>query len=130
MKYIGCELVVGDNTDQGQVEEIVILKDIPHPTVPGVRQIEYKIPAIDGTKNPLITTGALKGDGAKNFTKTIYDPTIWSDVKLEQALKEAIQDVANRNNGNILSEFFGSTKEGYVVHGYYRNGKITSFFFE
>lgn len=113
-----------------RAKEIVILKNIPHPTVPGVRQIEYKIPAIDGTKNPLITTGALKGDGAKNFTKTIYDPTIWSDVKLEQALKEAIQDVANRNNGNILSEFYGSTKEGYVVHGYYRNGKITSFFFE
>ena len=114
-----------------QVEEVVVLKDIPHPSVPGVRRIEYKIPAIDGNANPNITTGELRGDGAKNFTKTIYDPTVWTDEKLEQAVKEAIQDaVSNTTDGTLTREWIGETVEGHKIRGYFENNHIKSFFFE
>lgn len=61
--------------------------------------------------------------------KSIYDPAIWPDARLEKALKEAAQDAANLNNGKLLKEWEGSTTEGYKIHGYFENGKITSFFF-
>lgn len=115
---------------ESEVEEVVMLSKTPHPKTPGVLVIEYKIPALDGTKNPATTTGALRGNGSRPFVKTVYDPVIWDDDKLEQALKEAIQDASNRNNGIIPREWVGKSHGGYGFRGYYDNGVITSFFFE
>ncbi|MGB4775658.1 MAG: CdiA family toxin C-terminal domain-containing protein [Daejeonella sp.] len=122
---LNYEVIVGKSLEE--VEEIVILKKTSHPTIPGIKQIEYKIPALD---SKLKTTGALRGDGAKNFTKTTYDPAIWTDIKLNKALKEAIQDAANKNGGILKREWNGLTSNGYTMRGYFDNDKITSFFFE
>ena len=92
-----------------------------------MKTIEYKIPALDAK---LLTTGALKGDGASPFVKTLYDPAVWSDAKLEKALKEALQDVVNKNNGVIPEKFIGNSTEGYPIEGYYRNGAVDTFYFK
>lgn len=96
-----------------EVEEIVIFGTKKSST-PGVEIIEYKIPALDAK---LKTTGELKGDSAKPFQKSTYDPKIWTDDKLEQALKEALQDAVNKNKGILNREWNGLTIEGYEVRG-------------
>ncbi|PGH40527.1 MAG: hypothetical protein CRN43_02430 [Candidatus Nephrothrix sp. EaCA] len=75
-------------------------------------------------------TGALKGDKTKPFVKTLYDPAVWSDAKLEKALKEALQDVVNKNNGVIPEKFIGNSTEGYPIEGYYRKGAVDTFYFK
>jgi len=77
-----------------------------------------------------LLTGALKGDKTKPFVKTLYDPAVWSDAKLEKALKEALQDVVNKNNGVIPEKFIGNSTEGYPIEGYYRNGAVDTFYFK
>jgi len=115
-----------------EVEEIIIIKDVPHASVPGVRNIEYKVPALTGNTNPPVTTGALKGSkGTDGFKKTVYDPAIWTDDKLKQAFKEAFQD-ANIKNKGVLSKggpYQGKTRDGYTIEFYYRNDKIQTFYF-
>jgi hypothetical protein len=122
-----------------EVEEIIIFVEKNHTNVPGVKVIAYKIPASDGKFTQRIngvdvnkgyTTGNLIGDGPDNYVKTIYDPKIWTDAKLEKALKEALQDVVNKNKGVIPREWEGLSNEGYPIHGYFDNGKVTSFFFK
>lgn len=127
---------VGKKLTDLDVDETIIMSDVAH-SVPGVRRIEYQIPVLDGklydnTTNRAIgyTTGSLKKDGPDNFKKTIYDPAVWTDQKLQTALKEAIKGHANKNRGKIHSEFDGFTKDGYKIHVYFRNGEVTSFFFE
>ena len=122
------QVPVGKTADQ--FAEVVVLKDVPHPSTPGVRTIEYKIPGMDGNVNPNVTTGSLKGRGAYPFEKTIYDPKVWPDSKLKNALNEALNDALRKNNGSIPFEWDGITKEGYRIRGYYRDGKVTSFFFD
>lgn len=142
----GYKVEVGKRLDE--VEEVVIFSEISHSKIPGVKIVEYKIPAMDGKKtimetnidgkgNKVIkqkgigyTTGNLKGDGSDLFRKTVYNGTIWTEEKLEAALKEAIQYSFNKNKGVLLSEFTGLTKEGYAIHCYYRNGEIQSYFFK
>lgn len=56
-------------------------------------KLTQKINGVDVNKG--YTTGATKGvNSTEDYIKTIYDPTIWPDTKLEKALKEALQDVA------------------------------------
>lgn len=76
------------------------------------------------------TTGELKGNASQPFAKTIYDPVIWNDAKLEKALKETLQDSANKSNCTIPREWDGITAEGYTIRGYFENGKVTSFYFD
>lgn len=118
------QVSVGKTLDE--VEEIVILQT-RNSTTPGVKIIEYKIPAVDAK---LKTTGALKEDGTNPFTKTTYDPVIWSDSKLEKSLKEALQDAANK--GNFIENKFvsGLSKEGYEIEFIIRNGKVETFYFK
>lgn len=107
---------VGEKLDD--VEEIIIMSKQNH-SVPGVIKIEYKIPASDGRHviqiggknvNKGYTTGATKGRKAtENYEKTIYDPKIWTDDKLEKALKEAINDVYGRNGNLLIGKNIGKT---------------------
>lgn len=120
------QVEVGKNISD--VEEIIIISNDPHITIPGVRIVNYKIPALDYQQK---TTGALKGRTSIDpFTKTVYDPVIWTDVKLNQALKEAVQDALNKSGGILRREWTGVTSEGYNIRGYTQNGRITSFYFE
>ncbi len=73
----------------------------------------------------------MKGrKGTENYEKTIYDPKIWTDDKLEKALKEAVQDAINNNGGTLPLKFNGNTSKGYEIEGYFRNGKIETFYFK
>ncbi|HHY7626654.1 TPA: contact-dependent inhibition toxin CdiA [Escherichia coli] len=54
--------------------------------VRGITQVQYEIPTKDAAGN---TTGNYKGNGAKPFEKTIYDPKIFTDEKMLQLGQEA-----------------------------------------
>jgi hypothetical protein len=97
----------------------------PHPTVPGVAQVEYKIQALDRALKP---TGVLKADV---YEKTVYDPTIWPRPRLERAFKEALLDAHSKNAGALPTGWWeGTTQEGDTITGTYRAGKIGTFFFK
>jgi hypothetical protein len=128
---------IGKTLDE--VEEIVILK-YEENKVPGVTNVEYRVPTTDGKYtvnidgidvNKGYTTGATKGiRTTENFLKTIYDPEIWTDAKLEKALKEALQDC--QNNGKLVENKFtsGLTKEGFEIEFIVRDGKVQTFYFK
>lgn len=129
---------IGKTLDE--VEDIVILKQSAHSKVPGVTIIEYRVPTTDGKYtvkidgkdvNKGFTTGATKGESSiKNYVKTIYDPKIWTDSKLEKALKEALQDCNNK--GNMIEDKLtsGITKDGYEIEFIIRDQKVKTFYFK
>lgn len=126
---------IGKTLDE--VDEIVVLAEKTHPTIPGVKTIEYRVPSTDGKLTQKIngvdvnkgyTTGGMKGDGSKDYIKNIYDPAIWTDTKLEKALKESLDD-AFKNKSLADGQFNGLTSEGYSIQGYIRNGKVETFYF-
>lgn len=130
---------VGKTLDE--VDEIVILAEANHPTTPGVRIIEYRVPSTDGKLTQNVngvdvskgyTTGATKGlNITQDYVKTIYDPKIWSDTKLEKALKEALQD-AFLKEGNFINgkSYVGKSIEGYDIEFWYRDNKVQTFYFK
>lgn len=118
---------IGKTADQ--VEEVVITSNINHPTVPGVKIVEYKIPALSNTSPPL-TTGLL-ATPSNGGIKTIYDPTIWTDAKIETSIGEAVMDYA-KHNGNFVEgqPLLGKTKEGHEIEFFYRDGTVATFYFK
>lgn len=76
------------------------------------------------------TLAPAGGKVTENYEKTIYDPKIWTDDKLEKALKEAVQDAINKNGCTLPLKFNGNTSKGYEIEGYFRNGKIETFYFK
>jgi hypothetical protein len=81
--------------------------------------------------NKGFTTGATKGESSiKNYVKTIYDPKIWTDSKLEKALKEALLDCNNK--GNMIEDKLtsGITKDGYEIEFIIRDQKVKTFYFK
>ena len=66
--------------------------------------------------------------GSKDYIKNVYDPSVWTDVKLEKALKEALED-AFKNKTFEDDQFNGLTADGYSIQGYIRNGKVDTFYF-
>ncbi len=117
---------IGKTADQ--VEEIVITSKVPHSQVPGVEVVEYKIPSLSNS-NPPLTTGQLKPP-SNGGVKTIYDPAIWTDSKLQKAVDEAILDYAKKN-GDLLEgqALIGKTLDGYDIEFFYRNGTVETFYF-
>jgi TANFOR domain-containing protein len=130
---------IGKTLDE--VEEVVILTEKTHPTVPGVSVIEYRIPSTDGklTKNVNglninigYTNGLTKGvSTTDDFVKTIYDPTVWTDTKLKKALDEAVKDAFNKE-GNFVNNrsYLGKSIEGYEIEFWYRDNRIQTFYFK
>ena len=106
--------------------DYVEISRTPHPTTPGVEQVEYKIPEL---KRDLTPTGNLK---SKVYQKTLYDPQVWPRPRLQRALKQALNNSYEANGNKILREWDGTTREGYPIHGYYNpsTNKITSFIFQ
>ena len=94
-------------------------------SIPGVEKIEYKIYALDAKGKP---TGTLK---STVYEKTVYDPEIWTDTKLEKALNEVLSESISRNKGTLPTDSptYGVTIEGYQIIFTHREGKITSFWF-
>ncbi|MCT9978149.1 VENN motif pre-toxin domain-containing protein [Acinetobacter sp. I-MWF] len=72
----------GHNADafykEAKDKGVQILNEKPT-NVDGITQIEYKIPTKDAAGN---FTGNYKGNGAKPFEKTVYDPKIFTDKKI------------------------------------------------
>ena len=67
--------------------------------------------------------------GAKVFRKTIYDPNIIRDEEYIKYGLEAANDAMNNVGGTGLPrEWTGVDSNGVKWHGYYEDGKITSFF--
>jgi hypothetical protein len=116
----GFTMPIGKKLDE--VPEVIITSVDGH-NVPGIRVVRYKIPSLDKQNK---TTGALR----QVPPKTIYDPAVWTDIKLRTALEEALQDAATKNGG-VWGEglFDGVTKSGFVIRGYIRNGKLDTFYF-
>jgi TANFOR domain-containing protein len=112
-----------------QVAEIVIFKDKPHPDVPDVRIIEYKVPSLTVKR---VTDGGLKGETKIDpWIKTIYNPSKWTDARLAKSIKEAFHDANIRGKGMLHTKvkFMGTTKEGYKIEFWFRNNKVESFYF-
>jgi hypothetical protein len=63
----------------------------------------------------------------ENFVKTIYDPSIWTDIKLEKALKEALQ-YKFQNTPITDGKFIGLTNENYEMEFIIREGKVSTFY--
>jgi hypothetical protein len=124
-----------------EVDEIVILAEKTHPSIPGVKVVEYRVPATDGKLTQKVngvdvnkgyTTGATKGvKSTEDYVKTVYDPTIWTDGKLEKALKESLQDAFNKEGAFINGKsYIGKTTEGYEIEFWYRDNKVQTFYFK
>jgi hypothetical protein len=127
----GYQVPVGKTIDE--VPEIVVFSDIPHPKgIPGVRVVEYRVHRL-GQSRIATTDGTLRGKSmTEPFRKTIYDPTIWPDSKLDELIRDAFQDAHIKQKG-IFSfpdrEYIGVTKEGYEIGFYFRDNRIQTYFF-
>ncbi|WP_236421060.1 CdiA family toxin C-terminal domain-containing protein [Paenibacillus sp. JJ-223] len=106
-------------TDQGWNFDDLIVSKTPHPTIPGVYQIQYRIPALDRELKVI-------PDQYKNIShpKTVYDPSVISNDQIIQWGKEAMM------NGEIVGrEIRGTASNGLKFTGYLNeNGKVTNFF--
>lgn len=72
----------------------------------------------------------MRGNGSKLFTKTIYDPSIWTDAKLKKAVKESVEDALKQNGSFINGKSYkGVTEEGYSIEFWYRDDLIQTFYF-
>lgn len=99
--------------------------------VPGTEQIYYHVPR--RRTDAITTDGTIKEPGNKG-RKTIYDPTIWTDDKLDRAIGEAIIDykMAGGRFSPTYSKGNAKTKEGFPIEFYHDrtgSGKITSWYF-
>jgi hypothetical protein len=100
------------------LNEYIISKQ-PHPTVDGIYQIEYKLPAKDAAQN------YVEGQYKKVATpKTVYDPSKISDSQLIEWGKEAMENGVT--NGRVR---VGVASNGLKFTGYIDEvtGEITNF---
>ncbi|RAI83541.1 EndoU nuclease-like protein [Paenibacillus pabuli] len=106
-------------TDQGWSLEDLIVSKTPHPTTPGIYQIQYRLPALD--RELKVIPGQYKNI---SHPKTVYDPKVISNDQIIQWGKEAMA------NGEIVGrEVRGTASNGLKFTGYLdENGKVTNFF--
>ncbi|WP_308462474.1 CdiA family toxin C-terminal domain-containing protein [Clostridium weizhouense] len=100
------------------LNEYIISKQ-PHPTVDGIYQIEYKLPAKDAAQN------YVEGQYKKVATpKTVYDPSKISDSQIIEWGKEAMENGVT--NGRVR---VGVASNGLKFTGYIDEvtGEITNF---
>lgn len=101
------------------VDELIISKT-PHPSIDGVFEIKYKIPALDNTGK--VIEGQFKNIP---YPKTVFDPNKISNETMIQWGKEAMQN--GTKNGRIID---GYAENGLKFRGYIdeATGEITNFF--
>ncbi|WP_339219128.1 CdiA family toxin C-terminal domain-containing protein [Paenibacillus sp. FSL H8-0332] len=106
-------------TDQGWKLDDLIVSKTQHPKIPGVYQIQYRLPALDRELKVI-------PDQYKNIPhpKTVYDSTLISNDQIIQWGKEAMM------NGEVVGrEIRGTASNGLKFTGYLNeNGKVTNFF--
>ncbi|MDP4097329.1 EndoU domain-containing protein [Paenibacillus sp. P96] len=106
-------------TDQGWKLDDIMISRTPHPTVPGVYQVQYRLPALDRELN--VIPGQYKNIP---HPKTVYDPNVISNDQMIKWGKEATE------HGEIVGrEIRGTASNGLKFTGYLdENGKVTNFF--
>lgn len=105
------QIVIGGN--------LKIINNTPHPTVEGLRHIEYQIPSFD-------RAGNINGYKNKIFSKTVYDPKRISD---EQIIALG-QQAAARGYPSAIEEGvsqFTSNAEELSFRVYIRNDVVDNF---
>ncbi|MEK5446687.1 CdiA family toxin C-terminal domain-containing protein [Paenibacillus sp. FSL R7-0331] len=105
-------------TDRGWSLDENIISKTPHPTIKGVYEIKYQLPAVD-------TKGNIIPGQYKNIPnpKTVYDPSVITNEQMLQWGREALAN--GTINGRIIT---GTSSNGLKFQGYIDNGEITNFF--
>ncbi|TAH83750.1 hypothetical protein ES066_03465 [Bacillus subtilis] len=106
--------------DKGWDLESCIISKREHPTIDGIYEIEYGLPALDREGN--IKPGELK---KVRTPKTVYDPEKVSNEQMLQWGEEAMK------NGEVVGrKVTGYAKNGLKFEGYIdeATGEITNFF--
>ena len=104
---------------------ILIVSATPHPQIPGVEIITYRMPKRDKTGAP-ISGEYQAGDPQR---KTVYDPNVFSTSEYIRRGLEAANNTAQMFPDGILPGIWGGyDNDGVRWRGYYRDGKITSFY--
>nr|WP_301290465.1 RHS repeat-associated core domain-containing protein [Paenibacillus sp. 1781tsa1] len=105
-------------TDRGWSLDENIISKTPHPTINGVYEVKYQLPAVD-------TRGDIIPGQYKNIPnpKTVYDPSVISNEQMVQWGQEAMAN--GTVNGRIIT---GTSSNGLKFQGYIDNGEITNFF--
>ncbi|MFC6335237.1 CdiA family toxin C-terminal domain-containing protein, partial [Paenibacillus septentrionalis] len=105
-------------TDQGWKLDDVIVSRTPHPTVTGVYEIEYRLPAID--RELKVIPGQYKNIPQP---KTVYDSNLISNEQMIVWGKEAMENGVI--NGRLVT---GYSSNGLRFTGYLDDsGNITNF---
>lgn len=110
--------------DAAKQNNVKILNETPTGT-PGITKIEYQIPAKDRAGN---FTGDYKGNGSKPFTKTIYDPKIFTDQQMlelgQQAASSGYKQAIARGERAYNATAGGVTFRVYIDP---KTGTVTNF---
>jgi hypothetical protein len=107
------------------LNEIKIVKRIPHPTLKGVEKIEYKIPTLDKTGKP------DGGWSSKIKEKTVYDPAIISDEQMMLWGRQAFAEAQAAGRINLPKRSWeGYAPNGMKFFGYIdaKTGAVRTFF--
>ena len=107
-------------TNNGWNMDDLIVSRTPHPTIDGVYEIKYQLPAKD-------MTGKIIEGQYKNipFPKTVYDPNVIPDKQMLEWGRQAMANATQSANGRILT---GTAPNGLMFQGYMEHGEITNFF--
>ena len=109
--------------DRALVDEGGVIVDrTPHPSLAGVEEVRYQLPALDAQGNP---TGQMK---SMIHTKTIYDSSVLSDAEYLRMGQEAANSALQNNGGVLPREWVGTTQNGVNIRGYSDSGIVSSFF--
>ena len=105
--------------------DIQLVSSTPHPHIKGVEIIQYQMPKRDKTGAPI--PGVYQTGRPK--TKTVYDPNVISTAEYVQRGLEAANNGSKiYPNGILPREWSGYDNQGICWHGYYQDGRITSFY--
>ena len=105
--------------------DILIVSSTPHPQIPGVEIITYRMPKRDKTGAPI--PGEYQSGNPQK--KTIYDPDVFSTDEYIRRGMEAANNAAKMFPDGVLPrEWSGYDNQGVEWHGYYHDGHITSFY--
>lgn len=105
--------------------DILIVSSTPHPQIPGVEIIEYRMPKRDKTGAPI--PGEYQAGDPK--TKAVYDPNVFStDEYIRRGIEAANNAAKMFPDGVLPREWSGYDNQGVEWHGYYQDGHITSFY--
>jgi len=87
---------------------ILITNRTPHPTIPGITQIEYRIPVFDMAGNPIL--GQFK---SATRVKTVFDPNVISNNQMYNWGVEAMRNGTAQPDGTFLGSARGLNFMGY-----------------